>query len=210
MDWFAHHNHTRNDPKLGIVAKRANAPKSLVYAVWNALMECASESTDRGSVAGFDVEAESEAWGEDPERMQRIVDAFVARRHIVDGRLRRWSDRQPKKDKSAARMAKKRRRDASKVTVSDASHAVTDRHVTVSDASVTASDGLEETRAKALGSVDSFSVSSPLLNHPPSTRAHDPAREARGKSGGGGFLGRLFGKSGSQDSEAEASHEGAR
>lgn len=206
MDWFAHHNDTRHDPKLGLVAKRAGAPKALVYAVWCALMECASEARDRGSVAGFDVEAEAEAWGEDAERMQRIVDAFVDRRHIVDGRLARWSERQPKHDKSAARQAKLRARKARRVTESDASRAVTSRDVT----GVTVRDGLEETRAKALGSVDSSSGSSPLLHHPPSTRAHDPAREARGKSGGGGFLGRLFGKSGSQDSEAEASHEGAR
>lgn len=206
MEWFAHHNQTRHDPKLGVVAKRADAPKSLVYAVWCALMECASEARDRGSVAGFDVEAEAQAWDEDVARVQRIVDALVDRRHIVDGRLARWAERQPKKDKSAARQAKLRKRKASRVTESDASRTVTSRNVT----GVTERDGSRGDKSEALGSVDSSSGSSPSLQLPPSTRAHDPAREAGGKSGGGGVLGWLSRKIGSQDQTEEASHAARR
>jgi hypothetical protein len=76
MQWFKHDHNTRNDPKLALVAQKTGFKRSQVYAVWCALMECAADATDRGSIETVDWEAFAFALDEKEEDVLKIVVCF--------------------------------------------------------------------------------------------------------------------------------------
>ncbi|QGZ66300.1 conserved phage C-terminal domain-containing protein [Paraburkholderia acidisoli] len=106
MDWLRWWHGTVNDPKFGWVARKSGQTVASVIAVWAALLECASNATQcnadatRGNVASFDCNDYDVAFGLDDGSVRKIFDAMVEKNLIVDGRLARWEDRQPKREDS--------------------------------------------------------------------------------------------------------------
>lgn len=138
IDWFRWHHGSVNDPKFGLVAKKAGARVGDVIAVWALVLELASANNDRGACADIDCEATDFLLGADDGTTARILDAMRARGLITDGRVARWETRQPKRERedvtAAERKRQQRERDKAKdgetttITPSHAtSHQVTPR-----------------------------------------------------------------------------------
>ncbi len=104
MDWFRSHHGAPTDPKWIAIAKRVSALQSVtcvpgtVACFWWALEDHASQNEDRGSVAGFDVEAFSAFSGFDHETLCNALRAFQDKEMIVNQRIRNWEKRQPKRE----------------------------------------------------------------------------------------------------------------
>lgn len=136
--WFRWYHGCVSDPKLGVVARKCKKPKYLVIAVWAALLEMASQASDRGDVSGFEADDFGEAIGADTEAVQAVFDALREKGLVDVDRVAAWAKRQFEgADNTAAeRQKRKRQRDKANVTDSHAVTAVTERDVT----EITASD----------------------------------------------------------------------
>lgn len=150
--WFRWYHGCVSDPKLGVVAKNCKQPKYLVIAVWAALLEMASQASDRGDVSGFSADDFAEAIGADTEAVQVIFDAMLAKGLIEADRVAAWAKRQFEgaDNTAASRQKRKRERDKSNVT---ASHGVTERDVTGVTASETDTDSDAEQNREGRESV---------------------------------------------------------
>ncbi len=97
MDWFRSHHGAPTDAKLRLVAKRCGLPTGNVAAIWWALLDCASQAEDRGSIAGFDPAVLAVAYDYPVEQINETLETLrnigcVSR----DNRLVSWERRQPK------------------------------------------------------------------------------------------------------------------
>lgn len=138
IDWFRWHHGSVNDPKFGLVARKAAARVGDVIAVWALILEQASANTERGLFGAIDCEATDFLLGADDGTTARILEAMQGR-SLVDGdRVTRWEERQPKRERvdntAAERKRQQRERDIANtgadagVTSSHAmSHQVTPR-----------------------------------------------------------------------------------
>jgi len=129
IDWFRWHHGSVNDPKFGLVARKAAARVGDVIAVWALILEQASANTERGLFGAIDCEATDFLLGADDGTTARILEAMQGRA-LVDGeRVTRWEERQPKRERvdntAAERKRQQRERDSAN-TGSDAG--VTSRH----------------------------------------------------------------------------------
>lgn len=105
MDWFRLHHGTCTDPKWRIVCKRSGQPAAIVIAVWLAMLERASQSTPRGSIAG---------WSDDDMALILDIDStqVLAVREAMQGKtlegdaVVNWDRRQPKREDGSAERAK--------------------------------------------------------------------------------------------------------
>jgi hypothetical protein len=138
IDWFRWHHGSVNDPKFGLVAKKAGARVGDVIAVWALVLELASANADRGQVDEIDHETTDFLLGAEDGTTARILEAMEGRGLLVSGRVARWDARQPKRERedntAAERKRAQRERDSAKdgeattVTSShDTSHHVTPR-----------------------------------------------------------------------------------
>jgi hypothetical protein len=135
IDWFRWHHGSVNDPKFGLVAKKAGARVGDVIAVWALVLEQASASTERGTFSAIDHEATDFLLGADEGTTERILEAMQARSLIDGDRVTRWEDRQPKRERvdttAAERKRAQRERDSERDTDSHGSNAdVTPSHAT--------------------------------------------------------------------------------
>lgn len=113
MDWFRSWHGAPTDNKWLVIAKRANVAPGMVSAVAWALLDHASQSNDRGSVEGFDVETYAMFTGWDESQIEAVIDAMQSKGVITeDGRLAAWEKRQPKKEDPTAADRQKKYRDA--------------------------------------------------------------------------------------------------
>jgi hypothetical protein len=123
IDWFRWHHGSVNDPKFGLVARKAAARVGDVIAVWALILEQASANTERGLFGSIDCEATDFLLGADDGTTARILEAMQGRA-LVDGeRVTRWEERQPKRERvdntAAERKRQQRERDSAN-TGSDA------------------------------------------------------------------------------------------
>lgn len=110
-EWFRLWHGAPTDPKWRTVARRASVRPGDVWAVVSCLMDRASQSEDRGSVAGYDVEVIADALGFDTEEVERIIAALQDKAVISEGRITAWEKYQPKReDNSSDRVAAFRER----------------------------------------------------------------------------------------------------
>jgi len=112
MDWFRVYHGMPTDPKWMLVAQRAGAGATPghVVAVWAVLLDHASRARPRGNVESIDLEAVAVGLGWPLGLVTSIYDALAARRHIVDGCVRTWGERNPSKfDSTNAARQKKHR-----------------------------------------------------------------------------------------------------
>ena len=99
IDWFRWHHGSVNDPKFGLVARKAAARVGDVIAVWALILEQASANTERGLFGAIDCEATDFLLGADDGTTARILEAMQGRA-LVDGeRVTRWEERQPKRER---------------------------------------------------------------------------------------------------------------
>jgi hypothetical protein len=105
-DWFRSWHGAPTDPKWLGIARRAGVAPGIAVAVAWALMDRASQSDDRGSIAGYDAEGLAYFYGCEPEQVDAIVLAMTDKGMISDGRFSSWEKRQPKRDDGSAERAK--------------------------------------------------------------------------------------------------------
>jgi hypothetical protein len=163
MDWFRWWHGTLTDPKFQWVARKSGQPFTAVIALWVALLERASSVTQgdasvtRGDVTGFDCDDHDVLFGLDDGSCARIFEAFAAKGMIVESRIAKWEERQPKREDSSAERTRAYRERKSK-----------EPSVTNGDAPVTQSDdkrrGEERKTKEPNGSVDSGEKSSPTAD----------------------------------------------
>jgi hypothetical protein len=132
MDWFRWWHGTLTDPKFRWVARKSGCSFTAVITLWVALLERASTVTDgdaqvtRGDVTGFDCDAHDALLDVDDGSCSQILDAFVAKGLIENGRIANWDKRQAKReDSSAERMRAYRERKAAEKNVTHGDVTVT-------------------------------------------------------------------------------------
>ena len=116
IGWFRSYHGAPSHRKWGLIAKRAGVPRSLVVALAWDLLDRASQSTDRGSVAGYDVDSFAFDMDCEPADVTRILEAMRGADFLDDDRLSGWDRRQVKRedDGAAERQREKRAREKAK------------------------------------------------------------------------------------------------
>lgn len=109
IDWFRWHHGSVNDPKFGLVAKKAGARVGDVIAVWALVLEQASANVDRGAYVELDHEATDFLLGAEDGTTERILEAMRARGLIGDERVTKWDERQPKRERVDTTAAERKR-----------------------------------------------------------------------------------------------------
>lgn len=111
LKWF--HGAVADD-KWPLVARKSGQPVAVVVAVWAALLECASQAEDRGSIEDFDAESMDAVLQIPDGACAAIVEALSTgkRPRIVDGRINNWEKRQeePQQSSSTERVRRFRER----------------------------------------------------------------------------------------------------
>lgn len=97
-EWFRSYHGAPTDPKWIVIGRKAGVEPGKVAATWWALLDHASQQSPRGTVQGFDIEAMAEFWCWPENELRAIYEVFHSRRLIVDGKLRNWPKRQPKRE----------------------------------------------------------------------------------------------------------------
>lgn len=111
-DWFRSWHGAPTDPKWLGIAKRAGVAPGIAVAVAWALMDRASQATDRGSIEGYDADGLACFFGCDAEQVDAIVLAMTDKGILSDGRFTAWEKRQPKReDNSTERVREHRERE---------------------------------------------------------------------------------------------------
>ena len=95
IDWFRWWHGSVSDPKFGAICVRAKCSLSEVLAVWVALLECASQSANRGDIS--DCPHDEIAWTLriDVDLVRTICEEMEARGLVSQGRIVSWERRQP-------------------------------------------------------------------------------------------------------------------
>jgi hypothetical protein len=109
IDWFRWHHGSVNDPKFGLVARRAAARVGDVIAVWALILEQASANTERGLFGAIDCEATDFLLGADDGTTARILEAMQGRALVNGDRVTRWEERQPKRERTDPTAAERKR-----------------------------------------------------------------------------------------------------
>lgn len=113
LKWF--HGAVADD-KWPLIARKSGQPVAVVVAVWAALLECASQAEDRGSIEDFDAESMDAVLQIPDGACAAIVDALSTgkRPRIVDGRISNWEKRQEEPQDPTGRERKRRQRERDK------------------------------------------------------------------------------------------------
>lgn len=110
--WFRWYHGTTTDPKFRTIARKAECPLTAVIGVWAFLLEQASQSDERGSIAGVEPEDIAEALALDISICVRILKAMSDK--VLDDEdktIRSWEKRQPKREDETAADRKQAQRD---------------------------------------------------------------------------------------------------
>lgn len=110
IDWFRWHHGSVTDPKFQLVARKANARFGDVITVWAFLLEKASAAPNRGDIGELDYETLDFLLGAEEGTAARIVEAMTERRLVVAGRIAKWEERQPKREREDDTAAERKRR----------------------------------------------------------------------------------------------------
>ena len=118
MNWWRAYHGISNNAKLSVVAAKSGATRSEVGWIWVILLDYASQSEDRGSVEGLDIERIAFMAEMEVTRVESIVEVMIQKGLIENGRLTSWDRRQPDRERfdptSADRVRRHRERNAMK------------------------------------------------------------------------------------------------
>lgn len=108
MDWYRRYTGTCADPKIAEAAMISGAPRCLVIAVWDALLESACEDEDLGrySVTPRRIAA---MLVEPVDRIGQVFEALTEIGMIAGGVIVAWEKRQPNSETPAAAAERQRR-----------------------------------------------------------------------------------------------------
>lgn len=135
MDWLRLWHGTPVDQKLTMIAKRAGARRCEMTALWECLLDHASQNSERGYVGDVDLEVIAFSQEIDLDVVQAMYRGLEEKRVIVDGRIVNWRKRQPEReDPTAAERQRKHREQQRDIrdtyNKEDRSHNVTQSHDT--------------------------------------------------------------------------------
>jgi hypothetical protein len=106
MQWFRWYNGTINDPKFTTVARKSQQSKAVVMAVWQSLLEHASQHD--GSIQEYSHEDVAAVLEIETFHIVSVTEAFVSRGMIDKNEIKNWGKRQYKSDNSTERVKKYR------------------------------------------------------------------------------------------------------
>jgi hypothetical protein len=110
MEWWRCKHGAPADPKWRAIGARVNVAPGVVWAVFSALCDRASQAEDRGSIAGADPEDIAAVFGFDVGEVERTVKALTAKGVIVGERIANWNRHQPKTEDVTAAARKRAQR----------------------------------------------------------------------------------------------------
>lgn len=99
MSWWRAYHGIPFDSKLAVIAKRCEARRGDVAAVWLAVLDFASQHEDRGSVAGMDPEEIAVSFDYEVPYVDQIISAFGEKGMIENGRVAAWERRQVNRER---------------------------------------------------------------------------------------------------------------
>lgn len=104
MEWLRWYHGAISDDKWPLIARKSGQTVAVVIAIWAALLECASQDDDRGSIGAFDPESVDALLQLDDGATQAVVDALSSgkRPRITDGHIVNWKKRQPAREDGSA------------------------------------------------------------------------------------------------------------
>lgn len=120
MEWLRWYAGTVTDPKWRVVAAESGQPVALVLAVWAVMLERASASAERGSIAGWSDRVVGAGLDLPASAVQSIRDAMQGL--VLDGdHLTGWEKRNPKREREDSstervRRYREKKKDARHVT----------------------------------------------------------------------------------------------
>lgn len=100
MEWFRWYHGAISDPKWPLIARKSGQNIGTVVSIWAALLEFASQSEARGSVAGFDCETIDALYGYPDGTTETVCNAMkrhglLSETHVIVS----WSKRQVKRER---------------------------------------------------------------------------------------------------------------
>jgi hypothetical protein len=96
--WFRSWHGAPTDPKwLGIARKAGVAPGIVAAVVW-ALLDRASQASERGSIAGYDADGLACFMGCEAEQVSTIVALMHEKGMLADNAFTNWEKHQPKRE----------------------------------------------------------------------------------------------------------------
>lgn len=99
MPWFKWWDGTAADMKFRMVAEECKLPVACIVGAWAYMLEHASRSADRGSIADIDMEVMAYTLGL-PD-CETVCNAMKRRKLLHDdGTIAKWEDRQAKREKT--------------------------------------------------------------------------------------------------------------
>ncbi len=122
--WLRWHHGTATDPKFRVIAARASAAMSRnvtvshALSIWAMMLECASQSSPRGELSGWDDEDVAACLGLDTELVAAVREAMQGK--VLDGNvLTGWERRQPKAEDRSAAARKRAQRERERAQIHD-------------------------------------------------------------------------------------------
>lgn len=113
MDWFRHYHGLVTDPKLHRVSRSAKVSRAVVIAAWCAILEAASQASNRGVAADIDADSLSFLIDERSNTCERVLKALREFGLINDGNeVTKWVKHQPADATASERMRRYRARRA--------------------------------------------------------------------------------------------------
>ena len=99
------------DPRLSIIAKKANINKAEALAIWISLLDYASQAETRGSISGIDIDEIAINFNIPAEQAERALGAFRNKKMInAKGTLLDWDKMQKNSSTMRTRALRTRRR----------------------------------------------------------------------------------------------------
>lgn len=109
MQWFRWYHQTSADPKFGSIARKLGVPKHLVLAVWQVVLESASENDQARGLHTMDAEGAADRIGSETEQAAQVLAAFIERGMVLpDGTVTAFEKRNRKSDDVNARVKRHR------------------------------------------------------------------------------------------------------
>ena len=104
--WFRSWHGAPTDPKwLGIARKAGVAPGIVAALVW-ALLDRASQASERGSIAGYDADGLACFMGCEAEQVEHVISLMHEKEVLKDNAFNGWEKYQPKREDNSAERAK--------------------------------------------------------------------------------------------------------
>jgi hypothetical protein len=104
--WFRSWHGAPTDPKWLAIGRKCDLAPGMVFAIAWALMDRASQASERGSFAGYDADEIAAFMGCDEQDVCNVIQVMADKGMVKDDTFTKWADRQPQRDDGAAERAK--------------------------------------------------------------------------------------------------------